>query len=1039
MLTEDRGFEPGDRSPGGLVDPPGRGRDDGADIGPLIQQKLEVPSLRDRVVERPRLGELIGSLVDQKRVVWVTATAGSGKTTAVVQALTAFARPVAWLTVTETDAEPGRLLTYLNAAVARRVPRVDGLVASALAGGLAPGEVAGLLADALRTERLVVVIDDLEQLAEVAAAKQVIAAFISHVPAEVRVVLISRRWLDVDSLRSSGGMMEHASVGDRDLAFRASEAADALAGVGRAEIDADDAVLATGGWVTGVLFEAWRSESHVLGAGGEGDPLYGYLATQILEQLVPADREFLILTSVLDEVSPARVAAIGLPDAPARLASLRSAHLPVTWVQSDTFRCHRRLREYLSELLRRQSGPAVQELRARYARLLLHEGHYEEAMEEFLSAGDLDGALTALGPALQPVAERLELDLIERWLASLAPLRARDGQAWPEANLIMADAELIIAITKEDYRRGMRIIRELEEAGKRDALVRGTSRAAKNVAVCYFHAADTEQLRSVLEIAPSDVEVDAMRATLEMCEGRPAVSMLVSGLPPHPFAVRVQMYCGQFALLPPFEEGYSWSIKGCEAYQIGALRAEGRISEALERYQAAVASDNGIVGVGNALVGPELMLEVGHYDEALRLLKTGRNAFRASGSVTLELLSHVLEAKIRLRTNRDAIKARVALERLEHHPAIGRLAWLRELVDLWRGYELLLLDENAAAYERLTRTTSCMREGRRILELPTAAVYLSEAAWRLGEVDAADQAMDLAYKASQEQGSNHTLLQAVADFPETLARRLDLESNDNSHWHRVARDLQAHGMPLALPVAARVELHEFGCPSVEIDGEKTSPKLTKSLELLAYLAHCGERGAARERVGRALFGGRLDNSTRSYFRQAIQRLNEILPEGVRLVTEGARVRIDGATIVSESQTLEAALAEASRLRGRDRLDATMRALAVVEQGGYLPMVDSDWACERRRLLEDKVLDARADAAELAFRCGFYQQAEALVRTVLEDDPYRESAWQTLMRINGELGDADKVVAAYRYCEESLRELGLEPTDETRLQLERLRH
>ena len=53
-------------------------------------------------------------------------------------------------------------------------------------------------------------------------------------------------------------------------------------------IDPSHAVEVTGGWVAGVLFEAWRSTEHVAGAGGEADALHGYLSSQILDQLEPA-------------------------------------------------------------------------------------------------------------------------------------------------------------------------------------------------------------------------------------------------------------------------------------------------------------------------------------------------------------------------------------------------------------------------------------------------------------------------------------------------------------------------------------------------------------------------------------------------------------------------------------------------------------------------------------------------------------------------------------------------------------------------------
>ena len=103
----------------------------------------------------------------------------------------------------------------------------------------------------------------------------------------MRAVLISRRDVPrgLSALRPSTGAM--AAIGDEDLTFTAGEAAEALAEVGKGEADAASVVEATGGWVTGVLFEAWRSAEHVPGMGGEADPLHGYLSAQMLAELCP--------------------------------------------------------------------------------------------------------------------------------------------------------------------------------------------------------------------------------------------------------------------------------------------------------------------------------------------------------------------------------------------------------------------------------------------------------------------------------------------------------------------------------------------------------------------------------------------------------------------------------------------------------------------------------------------------------------------------------------------------------------------------------
>ena len=92
-------------------------------------------------------------LVDRYPVVWVAATAGAGKTTAVVEAGRYIDRPIAWLTLDATDAAPGRLVTYLEAALTRRAPQVDGVGTGALARRIPHAEAAGLLAEAVGRAR----------------------------------------------------------------------------------------------------------------------------------------------------------------------------------------------------------------------------------------------------------------------------------------------------------------------------------------------------------------------------------------------------------------------------------------------------------------------------------------------------------------------------------------------------------------------------------------------------------------------------------------------------------------------------------------------------------------------------------------------------------------------------------------------------------------------------------------------------------------------------------------------------------------------
>jgi ATP/maltotriose-dependent transcriptional regulator MalT len=105
-----------------------------------------------------------------------------------VQAARAIERPVAWLTLDATDAAPGRLVTYLEAALTRCAPQVRGVGTGALARRIAHAEAAGLLAEAVGTSPVLLVIDELERLAEAPEALAALGGLLRYAPPSMRIV-----------------------------------------------------------------------------------------------------------------------------------------------------------------------------------------------------------------------------------------------------------------------------------------------------------------------------------------------------------------------------------------------------------------------------------------------------------------------------------------------------------------------------------------------------------------------------------------------------------------------------------------------------------------------------------------------------------------------------------------------------------------------------------------------------------------------------------------------------------------------------------
>jgi DNA-binding SARP family transcriptional activator len=993
---------------------------------PLVTGRCSLPAVSERLVARPRLDAAFAALLDEHRVVGVWATAGAGKTTMVRQAVAALERPVAWLTLDPSDAAPGQLLVYLEAAVRAALPDAAAPTSAALRAGVPHPQAAAILAQGLPDRPAVLVLDELERIAGSPAALAVVSSFIRHLAPALRVVLLGRVEVELEDLARLGyGAV--GRLGESQLAFDEDEAAGALALHGLRDADPQSVVRATGGWVTGVLFESWRSRAHVGGSGGEADPLAGYLAAEILDGLDDDERDFLVETSLLPEVDAPRAAAIGVTGAAELLARIGRRHLPVTWSDGRTvLRCHPRFREYLRSLLDRREPSDTRELRRRHGLALHRDGRHEDAVRELLQAGLVRDALAPAGRALASAIRRLDLDLAQSWLDRFAAAGLLEDPA-------LLRAQLSVCIAREEFGRAVEAADALRSL---DSLTGTDPSGIEHRALAawgYWHVGRLDETRRLLQDAPPGHGGDVMRYLLSLVDDLPpaAVPQLAGG-PLDALILRISFVRGRLTEVrdAPVSE---WTPAATE--RAGAHRALGDLEETQRLLQTGTSRLRNIRF--EATVGPELLIDLGQEDLAREALLRGRARIVSSGSLVFEVVSRLLAAKLELRVRRDPATALTILEGIERTGLARRYGYLAEQVDMWLGCALLMLGRDGEALQALRRSVASMRRADRILELPTAAVFLAEAEWRAGAQDDADRWTDLALEAAGQQGSKHLLLQALQDFPSVPARRLDAEGAADGPWHDLARSLSG-GASVRRPLHVAVRLHDLEAPALLVHGEPRRARIAKSYALLAYLVDARGRATRRQLID-ALFDGTANDSTMAYLRQAVHGLRQLLPAEVSLRREGAAFVLEGWTLVeTDVMLLRARMARASTLFGAERLEAARAIVADHAGATYLAGVDCAWVAERRRELTDLLIDARIDTAVAALDCSRLDIAQDALAEVLAEQPYREQAWRLLMRVSAAQGREDRVIELYRRCESALGTLGLEPAQSTRLLVDGLR-
>jgi LuxR family maltose regulon positive regulatory protein len=339
--------------------------------------RITMPRQSAEVIERPELDAALEHALAHRKVVLLCAPAGYGKTTALVKQLERAVpgRVHVWVNAADDDDLP-RLLQHLVAALDpldlpwRQSPdewpslvldeRGPALVAQALARAL---EHAGV-------ERGVIVLDDLHRLQD-ARVPGFLNLLVAALPSCWTLALTSRRRLPL-ALARLRVLDELAEFGEDRLRFGQQELRTILGGQQADAQDASRLYEATRGWPVGVM--TMRGMLRLRPQAGSRRiarewrrRLFDYLASEVLGELPPPMRSFLLRCSVLRELTVARCLEVaGDPQARRWMEELERRELFVSVIDADelTLRLHDLFREFLETRL-------LMEEPAHYATLLL--------------------------------------------------------------------------------------------------------------------------------------------------------------------------------------------------------------------------------------------------------------------------------------------------------------------------------------------------------------------------------------------------------------------------------------------------------------------------------------------------------------------------------------------------------------------------------------------------------------------------------------------------------------------------------------------
>ena len=382
----------------------------------MAATKLQAPPLPARIVDRARLDAALDrGLGAAVPLVLVSAPAGSGKSTLVSSWASGHAGSVAWLQVDEGDSDPARFWASVVAAIGQARSDVAAIVAPIVTGSrgddhvVVPAIVNAVIG---QDEPLVLVIDDYH-LIDDATVHRGMERLVELSPPQLTTVLATR----VDPPFRLGRMRVRGQICEvraGDLRFAAAEATELLGGVGDALPPSilDDLCARTEGWAAGLVLAGLSLEHASDPAGfveafrGDDHLVVSYLSDELLAGMADADRQRLLETSVVDQLTGTLVDALTQSTGGARwlTGTARQNQLVIRLDSTDSwFRYHHLFRDLLRLEATRSFPERIPELQRRAAIWFESHGDMQRAVEYRLAAGDVVAAvqlLHAVAPSL---------------------------------------------------------------------------------------------------------------------------------------------------------------------------------------------------------------------------------------------------------------------------------------------------------------------------------------------------------------------------------------------------------------------------------------------------------------------------------------------------------------------------------------------------------------------------------------------------------------------------------------------------------------
>jgi ATP/maltotriose-dependent transcriptional regulator MalT len=1069
------------------------------DAMPLIVTKIRVPRRRHDLLPRRRLLTFFHSHLDRKLLL-ISAPAGYGKTTLLSDFAHDADLPVCWYTLDPFDRDLDVVLEHLVAAIAARFPAFGQRTRNFLRETTDPGAnlyplVATLVQEIYDTipEYFFLVLDDHHTVEEQEQISEFLDLFVTYADENCHLIISSRTLPALPSLSLLVARRQAAGLSIDELRFTPHEIQALAKQNYHLELGPEQAnklAERTGGWITGLLLTTahrWeQAHGEVAVRGRINVDVYDYLSRQVLERQPDALRDFLLASSVLDELDPQLCSEVlGIERPAALMDQVRIRNLFITEYEGEEnqLRYHDLFRDFLRDSLQQQDEPRYRALTLRAARVYAERGEWERAVSRYLASEQIQPVVDILQERSAHLFATGRWDTLAGWIDALpAAVQATHPR------ILMRRGQIHMERGKHD--QALAIYDQAERAfhsagdlpwqayalAMRGYVLRFQGRYADAIACSQEALAlvggDGADGNHSTALTGAD-RVDE-RLSLALAYRNAGICHFRQGQTTEgqeTFQKALRLY---EALNAPYDVGMVHHDLGFGYEMMGDLEnAVINYQAALERWQE-LRNPGPWANTLNSL-GVIFYLQ-GRYDEAAQMLDEALAKSRTAGDQRVEAFvwaslgdlyrdqgtyerarqayAQALEIAERSRAGfiqtyalnglgavsylqNDLTQSKRQLQRAMELARIHRSRYEAGLCHTSLGILAIKQEDLVSAWTHLDHAVECFEPGGFQRELTVAYLHRAQISFLAGDRKDALADLQRALDGAQDLAFDQYLVVEGQQMPDLLrhAHEQGLGGSRLPHLLERIEALQAQQAERPEPVVQverkqALKIFALGQPRVELEGQGIQWTTTQSRDLLFCLLQYPQ-GLRKEEIGNIFWPDHPPHKLDGIFRSTLYRLRRSVFRESVVFEEGLYSFNWESDYWFDVEAFEGLMDQAERTPRTEQVGEFLTSALDLYKDDYLQDVYADWCTLERERLRDRRLDALESLARLCAGQGKLQRAIEVNEQLVALDPYREPAHQELMRCHFRLGDRVAAIRQYQTCVQILREdLGLSPTAET---------